>query len=91
MAFVGDTVRLKCVFKTFDGLLIDPSDISLTIYDKAKNVLETIPIGIDNKESVGKYFYDYTPLELNEFIFEFKGSFNNKPILCRGQFGVKFI
>jgi len=89
----GDTVRLFCVFKTFEGVLIDPSSISLKIYDNAQNVIETIPVGIENKESTGKYYYDYTPAsELNEvFYFEFAGSVNNKPILVRDSVKVKFI
>lgn len=86
----GDTVRLQVHFKTFTGVSVDPDGISLTIYDNAKNVLETIPISNENKESTGKYFYDYTASELNEFIFEFAGSYNSKPILSRGRVEVKF-
>lgn len=90
--YEGDTVRLVCHFKTFTGQSVDPEAISLTIYDNAQNVLETIPVGIEDKENTGKYFYDYVPAsELDEFIFEFAGSYNNKPILARGQVKVKFI
>lgn len=89
----GDTIRLQCHFKTFTGDLVDPEGITLTIYDNAKNTLETIPITNENKESTGKYFYDYTPAtELNEFIFEFKGFYNNnKPIVARDKVEIKFV
>ena len=40
MALAGDTVRLKCHFKTFDGQLIDPADVKLTIYDTNKQLIE---------------------------------------------------
>jgi hypothetical protein len=88
----GDTIRLQVQFKTFTGDLVDPEGISLTIYDNARNVLETIPITNENKESIGKYTYDYTPpLELDEFIFEFKGVYNNKPIVARDKVEIKFV
>ncbi|WP_366162631.1 hypothetical protein ABXS71_06165 [Bacillus infantis] len=87
----GDTVRLKVHFKTFTGQSVDPTDIKLTIYKSDKSQLEQIAITDSDKEKVGVYFYDYNPAsELNEFIFEFAGSYNNKPILNRGKVEVKF-
>lgn len=90
--YQGDTVRLKVHFKTFTGQLVDPTGIKLTIYKTDKTQIEQIAIADSDKELVGVYFYDYLPAsELNEFIFEFAGSFNNKPILARGKVEVKFI
>ncbi|MGG1690587.1 hypothetical protein ABDH65_11055 [Heyndrickxia ginsengihumi] len=87
----GDTIRLKCHFKTFDGVLVDPSDVKLTIYKSDQTQIEQIPLDDTNRLDVGVYFYDYTPAsELSEFIFEFAGSVNNKPILSRGKVEVKF-
>lgn len=87
----GDTVRLKCHFKTFTGQLIDPTDVKLTIYNSKKEQIEQFMLDDSNKENVGVYFYDYTPAsELNEFIFEFAGSYNSKPILSRGRVEIKF-
>lgn len=92
MILTGDTVRLKCHFKTFNGNSVDPNDIKLTIYDSTKTQIEQFILNDTNKENVGVYFYDYVPaLELNEFIFEFGGSYNNKPILARDSVQVKFI
>ena len=90
--YQGDTVRLKCHFKMFTGQSVDPTDIKLTIYKTDKTKIEEIIITDTNKENVGVYFYDYVPAsELNEFIFEFAGSYNDKPILARGKVEVKFI
>ncbi|WP_210367429.1 hypothetical protein [Bacillus sp. REN3] len=90
--YQGDTVRLKVHFKTFTGQSVDPTDIKLTIYKTDKTQIEQIAITDSDKESVGVYFYDYVPAdELNEFIFEFVGSYSNKPILSRGKVAVKFI
>lgn len=87
----GDTVRLKCHFKTFDGKSVDPTDVKLTIYNGKNEQIEQIPLDDTNRLDVGVYFYDYVPAsELNEFIFEFAGSVNNKPILSRGRVEVKF-
>lgn len=90
--YAGDTIRLKCHFKTFTGVNIDPTDVKLTIYDKDQTQIEQIPLDDSNKENVGVYFYDYVPAsKLNEFIFEFAGSVNNnKPILVRDSVKIKF-
>lgn len=90
--YQGDSIRLKVHFKTFTGQSVDPTNIKLTIYKTDKTQIEQIPITDTNKENVGVYFYDYLPAsELNEFIFEFAGSYLNKPILARGKVEVKFI
>jgi hypothetical protein len=91
MILEGDTVRLKCHFKTFNGNSVDPTDIKLTIYDENETQTEQFILNDTNKESVGVFFYDYvTASGLNEFIFEFSGSFNNKPILSRGKVKIQF-
>lgn len=90
--FQGDSVRLQVHFKSFSGQSIDPAEIKLTIYKTDKTQVEQIIITDTNKENAGVYFYDYTPAsELNEFIFEFAGSYNNKSVLSRGKVEVKFI
>ncbi|MGE7217145.1 hypothetical protein ACQKJC_11645 [Priestia koreensis] len=92
MTYSGDTVRLKCYFKTFNGEHIDPNDMKLTIYKADKTKIEEFEINDTHREKMGVYFYDYvTASELNEFIFEFAGSYNNKPILVRDLVKVKFI
>jgi len=91
MALAGDTVRLKCHFKTFDGQSVEPNDIKLTIYDMNKQQIEQITLDDTNKESIGVYFYDYVlPDDKQEIIFEFRGLYNNKPILVRDSVKIQF-
>jgi len=68
-----------------------PIDVKLTIYKSDKTVIEQIQLDDTNKENVGVFYYDYTPAsELDEFIFEFAGSVNNKPILSREKVKIQF-
>lgn len=91
MALAGDTVRFRCHFRTFDGQLIDPADVKLTIYDAIKQQIEQITLDDTNKENVGVYFYDYVlPMNQSEIIFEFSGVYNNKPILVRDSVKIQF-
>ncbi len=90
MALAGDTVRLKCHFRTFDGQLIDPADVKLTIYDSNIQQIKQITLTDINKEN-GVYFYDYVlPNDKQEIIFEFQGLYNEKPILSRGKVKIEF-
>ena len=91
MALAGDTVRLKCHFKTFDGTAVEPEDVKLTIYDANKQQIKQITLDDTNKENVGVYFYDYVlPDDKQEIIFEFRGLCNNKPILVRDSVKIQF-
>lgn len=88
--YQGDSCRLKVKFKSFTGQPINPVDVKLIIYDNKKNIIETITDLV--QEGTGQFYFDYIPApELNEFIFEFVGSYNSKPILSRGKVEVKFI
>lgn len=89
----GDSVRLKVNFKTFTGIAVNPvNPVNLVIYKTDETVVETIVLDDTNKLDVGVFYYDYTPaIGLNEFIFEFNGTYNNKTILSRGKIDVKFI
>ncbi|WP_003545433.1 hypothetical protein [Desulfotomaculum nigrificans] len=84
MALINDTVRLKVNFKTFDGTAVDPTNITLKIYDDKKQLIETISIDDTNKLNVGVYFYDYIiPSGEEDLYIEFQGLLNNKPIVTR--------
>ncbi|MBY6278186.1 hypothetical protein [Symbiobacterium thermophilum] len=90
MALAGDTVRLKCHFKTFDGQSVEPTDVKLTIYDTNKQQIEQVTLDDTNKEGV-VYFVDYVlPMNQSEIIFEFSGVYNNKPILVRDSVKIQF-
>ncbi|MEK4949094.1 hypothetical protein NST12_01730 [Bacillus sp. FSL W8-1127] len=91
MALAGDTIRLKCHFKTFDGQSVEPTDVKLTIYDSNKQQIEQITLTDSDKENIGVYFYDYVlPDDKPEIIFEFRGLYNEKPILSRGKVKIQF-
>jgi len=84
MVLINDTVRLKVYFKTFDGIAVDPTNITLKIYDDNQQILETISIDDTNKINVGIYFYDYIiPSGEGDIYFEFAGLVNNLPIVTR--------
>lgn len=90
--YKGDTIRLKVNFKTFTGQAVNPTNVKLIIYKTDQTQVEQFILDDTNKLDIGVYFYDYTPAdELNEFIFEFAGTYNNKPILARDSVQVKFI
>ncbi|MEC1720608.1 hypothetical protein [Schinkia azotoformans] len=87
----GDTVRLKVNFKDFNGQSVNPTNVKLTIYDTNKTQIEQFILDDTYKLDVGVFFYDYVPAnELNEFIFEFVGMVNNKPILSRDSVTIHF-
>ncbi|WP_066173366.1 hypothetical protein [Bacillus marinisedimentorum] len=91
MPYQGDTVRFKCHFKSFSGQAVDPTDVTLTIYDDTEAQIEQFVLSDSDKESVGVYFYDYVlPDDKPEIIFEFRGLHNNKPILVRDTVSIKF-
>lgn len=92
MIYSGDTVRLICNFKTFTGQLIDPTDITLTIYDSDREQIEQFTLNDTNRDDVGVYFYDFvTPDDKQEVLFEFKGVHNNLPIVVRDSLQINFI
>ncbi len=94
MALVGDSVRLIVRFRTFDGNPVDPTDVKLRILDgETYDEVESITITEDNKSDVGVYEYDYVvPVgDSATLIYEYSGTYNDKPILSRGSFGRVFI
>ena len=87
----GDTIRLKVNFKDFTGKAVMPVDVKLTIYNTDQTQIEQFLLDDTNNEKLGVFFYDYVPAnELSEFIFEFIGMVNNKPILSRDMVKIKF-
>jgi len=83
-----DTVRLLVFFKDFDGKVITPTDVKLTIYNTDETILEEITDGIiDNAQ--GNFHYDFVAPEHN-FIFEYSGVYHSKPVLARQKITVNF-
>ena len=86
----NDTVRLVVNFKDFEGNAINPTDVKLKIYVEKEAPIETITDEIINL-SQGHYQYDYTDTVGSDFIFEYSGIFNDKPVLARQAVQIKFI
>lgn len=88
----GDTIQLRVYFKDFKGVTVDTENVTLTIYDKQQEIIEQFILDDTNRLDLGVFYYDYTPAsELDEFIFEFAGSYLNKPILARDSVKLSFI
>jgi hypothetical protein len=86
MPLVGDTIRLKVDFMDYDGAKIDPTDVTVTIYDgTTKKVVEgPTALGAEHHVATGSYFYDYTiPYGLSPLVYEFAGKYDGKPIIGR--------
>lgn len=91
----GDTVRLIVEFYDFNGNPIDPTDITITIENKQREVLVEEPITVADKvlnsaglTEVGKYYYDYTPTETGIIYYYFKGTINGSVGLRNSSFMV---
>ncbi|UUV26381.1 MULTISPECIES: hypothetical protein [Lysinibacillus] len=102
VAYIGDTVRLKVNFKTFDGTTIEPEDVKLKIYkptfQNSYELISTISLSSNNKtENEGEYLYDYTipqnliNFETNFLIYEFSGMYNNNSTLARSKIDIRFV
>lgn len=91
MIFQGDTVRLKCHFKSLNGKSVNPDNPTLTLYDDTQKQLEQITLDDTNQLEKGVFFYDYTvPDDEQEVIFEFRGEHNQNPIVVRDSLHINF-
>lgn len=88
----GNTIRFECDFFDFNGQLIDPQLIKITVYSYKYEVLFTEVLGLNNRKNIGEYFYDYTTERKDQKLFyEWYGEIDSKPSLKRGEFMTKFI
>ncbi len=86
----GDTVRLKVHFRDLDGAQAPVRETQLSIYKQEDNsVLQSITNDFINMDSLGVFYYDYVASE--PFIYEFKATYKNRPIVVREKVDVKFI
>lgn len=93
MALTGDTVRLSVKFLDSDGKSVEPTNVSLNIYNELDIAIDTIPLTEANKTGVGEYLYDFTvPYVSGDYIvYEFFGIHNEKPILARERINIRFV
>jgi hypothetical protein len=88
---LGTTLKFTAVFYNWDGTLIDPSEITFTIYDYAFQVVgEAHPVTSLNRVSLGNYFWLWVPAvgDTGTFIYEWKGIINGTPSIRRDTFMV---
>lgn len=82
----GNTLRLECTFKGYDGAVVSPSLAKCRIYNYKKERIEELGL---NK--VGdKYQCHYTPAVTGTYYAEFYGEEMGRPILVRKKFEVSF-
>jgi hypothetical protein len=89
----GNTIRLLCEFKDFDGLSRNPDMVKVRVYDQTYKVLYETSLSSENNTSVGNYFYDYTiPLDARgKLHYEWYGEMSGSPSLKRDSFKVSFL
>ena len=89
----GDTVRLKATFKTFAGVLTDPSAISLKVFgaNDQTTPLTTKAIGDLTKVSTGVFYYDYLIPAQGNFTYEYAGTLESTVSLARQRFIATFV
>lgn len=93
MALKGDTIRLEVEFKDFDSVRVEPTDVTLAIYNDDGVALQSIQLTSENRTDVGQYYFDYTiPYSVSDYIiYEFSGVHRNRPILARDRVSVDFV
>ncbi|AYP68273.1 hypothetical protein PQE75_gp206 [Bacillus phage vB_BcoS-136] len=88
----GDTVRLSCLFRNFDGEKVSPSLVKVIIYNSKYEIIKQEILGLSNMFDVGEYFYDYTTENKEQKLYyEWYAEIDGTPSLKRGQFITKFI
>ena len=90
----GDTIRLKATFYDWDGVLADPTAITVTFYDSSKTAIGTaVTLTLETaKISTGVYFYDYTvPSGYTKMYYEFNGTVDGDPSIERGELRVTWL
>lgn len=88
----GETVKLLVDFYDFGNQLIDPQVIKIIFYDREYKKINEFILGAGNRDSLGKYFYNYTiPNDHFTIYYEFNGEYNGLINLNRGKLQIKFI
>lgn len=93
MALKGDTVRLEVKFMDFDGMSVEPTEVTLSVYNEDNVALESIPLTSDNRTGIGEYYIDFTiPYATSDYIiYEFSGNHRGRTILARDKVHVDFV
>lgn len=88
----GNTVRLTCTVKNFEGEKTDPETIKFLIYNNKYEVLSETILGPGNKDAIGEYFYDYTTEDVKgKYYFEFYSIVSGNAAVQRGTIRTSFV
>jgi hypothetical protein len=89
----GNTVRLECTFKDFNGIIVSPQTVKVIFYDYRYNILQQLNLDTSYQLENGVYFYNYTTPSDKEYriIYEWQGVINGVSSLKRGSFRTVFI
>lgn len=91
MILSGETIRLTVQFNDFSGSPYDPEFVKLTIYDNRYTILEQHTLNLNNRLSMGSYYFDYTtPNDPTTFIYEFKGELVDNVSIARDKITTVF-
>lgn len=90
----GDTLKIIGRFRSFDEVLVDPTNIKIKIYNSRFELIDTVEGPSIIKESVGVYYTEYVLPDTTrdvDLIFEWYGIINAKPSIDRVRVLVKFV
>lgn len=89
----GNTVRFTNTFYNFEQKPTDPNIIKIKVYDHTYKLIEEVNLGLNNRISDGKFFYDYhTPPEPDRaYIIEFYGEISGNPTFERELIKTTFL
>ncbi|MDD4483675.1 MAG: hypothetical protein PHD55_04820 [Methanoregula sp.] len=86
----GDEVRLKATFKDFSGTLVDPSAMTLKVYDSTGTAVITKTLSDLTREGLGVYHYDWVTSAIGDFIYEFSGTLADGATVIFDRFSVVY-
>lgn len=96
----GDTIRAVATFRNWapegtTGTAVDPTNVSVTVYDADQTVIKTYALGTDLEvtkpdATTGVYYFDFIIPSAGTFYIEFKGELDGEPTLIREKIKAKF-
>lgn len=90
--FSGDTVKLECEFKDYDGLEMHPDLVKLKIYDRKYNLIEEITnLPYDSENGVYFHYYTLPDGSSNTIIYEWYAEEGGMPTLIRQRMKYSFL
>lgn len=90
--YAGDTAKLTCEFRDWNDELVDPENVTVTVYNEYWEKLSQASDTDIFRESQGKYYYEYvTPMTTGIVIYEWRGMISGKPSIKRNQLELFFV